>query len=230
MNKIISEEIVAKGADQVHFVDISDINAFTLVKYNYAILIVKFLSPQFIQNVTRNPAYVADLKKKGDFSNDEFTQTEKETDAIADYLSSYLNQKGFTSFSQSENNLLNHHHYDEQNMTAPLPHKTIALRANLGWIGKNNLLVSKKYGCAISMSSVLTNAPVRSNPFDLPKYDCGNCNSCVQICPSNCIFGIAWEANLKRDSRINVKQCTTCLLCLTHCSYTQKYMSENIDL
>ena len=30
-----------------------------------------------------------------------------------------------------------------------LPHKAVALRAGLGFIGKNNLLVTAEYGCAV---------------------------------------------------------------------------------
>lgn len=39
-----------------------------------------------------------------------------------------------------------------------LAHKTVATRAGLGWIGKNCLLVTEKYGCAVRLSSLLTNA------------------------------------------------------------------------
>ena len=43
-----------------------------------------------------------------------------------------------------------------------LPHKTIATRAGIGWIGKSALLVTAKYGSAIRLSSILTDTPIET--------------------------------------------------------------------
>lgn len=60
----------------------------------------------------------------------------------------------------------------DENWRSPLPHKTVAVHAGLGWIGKNCLLITERYGGAVRLSSLLTDAPL---PFDAPveKSRCG---------------------------------------------------------
>ena len=41
-----------------------------------------------------------------------------------------------------------------------MPHKTVAVHAGLGWIGKSALFVTEKYGSAVRLTSVLTDAPL----------------------------------------------------------------------
>ena len=43
-----------------------------------------------------------------------------------------------------------------------LPHKTVATRAGIGWIGKSALLVTEQYGSMIRISSILTDAPLET--------------------------------------------------------------------
>ena len=58
----------------------------------------------------------------------------------------------------------------DDNWCTPLPHKTVATRAGLGWIGKNCLLVTKEYGSAVRLSSLLTDAPLPAGtPDDIRK-------------------------------------------------------------
>lgn len=48
----------------------------------------------------------------------------------------------------------------DENWRSPLPHKTVAVHAGLGWIGKNCLLITERYGGAVRLSSLLTDAPL----------------------------------------------------------------------
>ena len=68
----------------------------------------------------------------------------------------------------------------DENWRSPLPHKTVAVHAGLGWIGKNCLLITERYGGAVRLSSLLTDAPLP--PFDAPveKSRCGGCRVCVE--------------------------------------------------
>ncbi|HXX57077.1 MAG TPA: hypothetical protein VEI96_03680, partial [Thermodesulfovibrionales bacterium] len=40
-------------------------------------------------------------------------------------------------------------------------HKTAATCSGLGWIGKNGLIINKRYGSKLTWASVLTDAPLR---------------------------------------------------------------------
>ena len=80
----------------------------------------------------------------------------------------------------------------------PLPHKTVATRAGLGWIGKNCLLVTREYGSAVRLSSLLTDAPL---PSDVPVTEsyCGNCTVCVSRCPAKALTGTLWTPETGRE-------------------------------
>lgn len=79
-----------------------------------------------------------------------------------------------------------------------LPHKTVATRAGIGWIGKNCLLVTREYGSAIRLSSLLTDAPLHGNdPID--KSLCGTCHKCVDACPAAALTGKLWHAGTLRE-------------------------------
>ena len=70
---------------------------------------------------------------------------------------------------------------DWEKQTAHLSHKMIALRAGIGWIGRNYLLVSPLVGSKIRIATVLTDMPLQT---DKPlERDCGNCRKCIEICP-----------------------------------------------
>jgi epoxyqueuosine reductase QueG len=74
---------------------------------------------------------------------------------------------------------------DWEKQTAHLSHKMIALRAGIGWIGRNNLLVHPEYGSKIRLATVLTDMPLESGkPVE---KDCGDCKKCVEICPVSAI-------------------------------------------
>jgi epoxyqueuosine reductase len=71
------------------------------------------------------------------------------------------------------------------NQRGHLSHKEVARRAGLGWIGRNNLLVTPKYGSRIRLVTILTDLPLRS---DQPlERDCGACRRCVELCPAGAI-------------------------------------------
>jgi epoxyqueuosine reductase QueG len=66
-----------------------------------------------------------------------------------------------------------------------LSHKHVARMAGLGWIGRNNLLINKKYGSRIRLVTILTDLPLIA---DSPSgTDCGSCRACLQVCPAGAI-------------------------------------------
>jgi epoxyqueuosine reductase len=74
---------------------------------------------------------------------------------------------------------------DWEKQRGHLSHKEVAFRAGLGWIGRNNLLVTPEYGCRVRLATVLTNFPL---DCDAPiGRDCGECRDCIEVCPVGAI-------------------------------------------
>lgn len=132
---------------------------------------------------------------------------------------------------------------DKHTLRMPVQHKTMATRAGLGWIGKSALLITKEYGPALRLSSVLTDAEIRTgSPVD--ESHCGDCRRCVDACPAMAIVGSHWRAGAPRESVYNAFAChetaiglareqgieaTICGICINVCPWTQKYISRGLS-
>lgn len=148
----------------------------------------------------------------------------------------FLRSKGFEAYAQTTDRV----EVDPYNISR-LPHKTVAVRAGLGWIGKNCLLVTPEYGSAIRISSLLTDAPLT---YDEPitESQCKGCNLCVQQCPAQALKGALWEAGMHREEIVDVEKCyekqteimyketgiptDLCGKCFAVCMYTRKYLKN----
>ncbi|MCL1806226.1 MAG: 4Fe-4S dicluster domain-containing protein [Oscillospiraceae bacterium] len=125
---------------------------------------------------------------------------------------------------------------ETENNTA-LPHKTVATRAGIGWIGKSALLVTEQYGSMIRLSSILTDAPLdTAEPVNQSK--CGDCMICTVACPAGAISGREWSTELSRDGFFDPGKCrktakerafkgfgggnTICGKCIEICPYTRQ--------
>jgi len=216
MNELISE-LNTRGVNFIKTVDISMLSAKENRGYSIAILI----------GIVLSPSYIFRLSKENILDYSEFSKKEHSADELAEWTASFIIAKEYKAFAQSERNLISHGFYDEATKTTPLPHKTIAVLAGLGWIGKNNLLVTQEYGSAMCMCTVLTNVPLpaQNKPIVMPK--CGKCTACKDVCPVGVIHGSIWNTDVNRDLIIDVYHCSTCLKCLSNCPWTQKYMNNN---
>ena len=131
---------------------------------------------------------------------------------------------------------------DYKTLTTPLPHKTIATRAGLGWIGKSALLITEKYGAAVRLATVLTNAELEAAK-SLNASSCGECVKCVECCPAKAISGRNWELGLEREMIYDAFACcdtatrlskkvgissVICGICINVCPWTQKYISREL--
>lgn len=86
-------------------------------------------------------------------TKDEFYLEEIKVDRTADYIADFLTTKGYSAYSQSEDNINATGFYDKKTKSSPLPHKTIAGLAGLGWIGKHNLMVTPERKCFLYVYS-----------------------------------------------------------------------------
>lgn len=69
-----------------------------------------------------------------------------------------------------------------------LPERYIAYTAGVGDIGRNHMLITKKYGSYVFLGEIMTNLELDTieRPLeDLFKYEvCGECKNCLKACPT----------------------------------------------
>lgn len=85
--------------------------------------------------------------------------------------------------------------------TAPLAEKLLAVEAGLGWIGRQSLLITPRFGSFVLLGELLlTDAADRyDTPFEGPL--CGSCRACVEQCPTRAIVA---------DRIVDTGRCIAC--------------------
>jgi epoxyqueuosine reductase QueG len=84
---------------------------------------------------------------------------------------------------------------DWQQQRAHLSHKRIAIAAGLGWLGRNNLLVTAQYGSRVRLATVLTDLALEPTLRASADSGCGECRDCIAVCPARAIGEGADEFN-----------------------------------
>lgn len=122
---------------------------------------------------------------------------------------------------------------NEETLIAPFSFKFAGINAGLGWIGKNDVLITEKYGPRIRLSAILINyeLPIGSS---ITRSKCPQeCNICINACPYNALTGCQWDIDTKRGELIDYKLCNqkrslylkshnrkhSCGLCIVSCTF-----------
>jgi epoxyqueuosine reductase len=69
--------------------------------------------------------------------------------------------------------------------TGPVMDKAWAVRAGIGWLGKNGNVITRDYGSWVFLAEILTTLPVDYDTA-IPDY-CGSCTACIDACPTQAI-------------------------------------------
>jgi len=228
----LKKYLVENGASAVKYAFLSGIPSNQRNYFDFGISIGVALNPKVIKSIQDGPNV---LYQK------EYTRVNQLLNYLGKLAVDYIREKGYqahsltSTISTQNNNLVD--------LSTPLPHKTVATIAGMGWIGKSALLVTKEYGAAIRLTTVLTNMSFGDYQEPISISFCGECKKCVEACPANAISGKNWHLGMDRDDFYSAVQCKNkisriiqnnseikdliCGKCIVVCPWTKKYLEKS---
>jgi epoxyqueuosine reductase QueG len=228
----LRESLLEKGACLVGYANVSDLAHEAVIGLKNAVSIAVALNPSIIREISKGPTkhYYKEYNRANNLLAD-----------LCGRAADILISEGHKAVALEPTIKV----VDLAKIDANLPHKTVATKDGLGWIGKSALLIKKEYGAAIRLASVLTDADLdTAEPID--QSMCGDCRECVDYCPAKAIRGNNWQLGFPRDSIYDAFACcdkaiklstkagihspmgkvVICGICINVCPWTQKYISQ----
>ena len=126
-----------------------------------------------------------------------------------------------------------------------LPERYIAYLAGVGFIGRNNMIITKRYGSFVFLGEIITNMPIECEDVrhinEIKKYvECNECRLCYQECPTKSINDYRVNPNIclsyftqkkeLTDQEMNLIQENVfgCDYCQLKCPYNQMAMGVGL--
>jgi len=194
-DKELEAFILSLGASFVGFSDVKDSLPDNLKKYPYAITFGVRLSDAIIDEIEDKPTFTY-------FNHYRSVNTLIDQISLRTVLA--IAQKGYNAYSIAASQSI---------PTSPVPysgvfpHKTGAVLAGMGWIGKNGLFIHKDFGPRVRLGTVLTDFEfICENTPEESK--CLDCNRCVTACPAFALTGDKWEMGMEREKLVDAKACS----------------------
>jgi epoxyqueuosine reductase QueG len=101
-------------------------------------------------------------------------------DRMALLLSNFIQQQGYKALPIPASQVI-----DWEHQRGHLSHKLVAREAGLGWIGKNNLLITPEWGARVRLVTILTSFPLITD--QKLSRSCNTCRQCLKVCPAGAI-------------------------------------------
>jgi len=221
----LQDELLRRGADLVGFGDLTGLPAGVREGLPVGVCVAVKYPKEVIRGIAEEPT-----REYYDWYNG----LNEKLDGLVTLGAEALQQLGYQAIAKTREQVA----CVETEYQTLLPHKTVATRAGLGWIGKCALLVTPQYGSMVRISSILTDAPLRcAQPIDRSR--CGACMECTVACPGGAVLGIAWDVSMEREAFYDAVKCrktararalqgfgveiSQCGKCIEVCPYTRRY-------
>ena len=224
------------GASRIGFADVSCLPVEITDGLTRAVSLAVALDPAVIRGLKDGP------------TTDYFAEYER-ANALLDQLSEQVADVLRGAGHRAQALRATTEQIDKATLAVRFQHKTAATRAGLGWIGKCGLLITREYGSAVRLGSVLTDAPLETGTPTEASH-CGDCHQCVEHCPVGAITGAGWQPGVAREHIYDATAClrtartlagrsgikaTICGICINVCPWTQRYLAralrkDNVDI
>ena len=122
---------------------------------------------------------------------------------------------------------------NETELRAPFSFKSAAARAGIGWFGKNDVIITERYGPRVRLSAILIDEVFAyGKPITVGRCP-ENCTKCIDICPCKALKNRQWTIEKDRSDIIDYQKCnrmrsafikklgrkSACGLCLAACPF-----------
>lgn len=187
--------ILGLGASFVGVSKVQDSLPDTLKKYPYAITFGVRLSDAIIDEIEDKPTFTY-------FNH--YRSVNTLVDQISLRIVLAINKNGYNAYSIASSQSIP---TSSVPYSGVFPHKTGAVLAGMGWIGKNGLFIHKDFGPRVRLGTVLTDFEIASE-YTVLESKCGSCNRCVSACPAFALTGNEWQIGSERDHIVDAKACS----------------------
>jgi epoxyqueuosine reductase QueG len=224
----LTDIVLSGGAALVKAADISSLAPELRMNMPIGVSLAVPVTPDIVRGISNGPTveYFAEYKRLNALLG-----------SLLESAAACIRKYGFTAIPIVPANA----NFDAATLSTRLPHKTVATRAGMGWIGKTPLLITESFGSAIRLGTLLTDAPFATGtPIDASR--CGNCHACVDRCPAHAITGESWHVAMERRQLLNAGECrktayalstqigvneTLCGICMAVCPHTRAYLNRH---
>lgn len=229
MSRVASEELKKKisewGASLVGFADLEGFlpRKWSFLKFGVSVAVQ--LSNAIIDEIENGPTLTYAYH---------YHASNELLDSIATKASIFIQSLGYQALPVPASQRV-----DTGELRGLISHKMVATRAGLGWIGKNALLITPKFGPRVRLVSVLTDAPIETSK-PISESRCRECMLCVDVCPSRALKGRNWTVNIKREDLMEANLCDEvtshnkeifgekiCGMCMSVCPFGRTERSES---
>ena len=224
--ELLKEKLKSLGADLVgfSFLDKSPIKDQNLT---YAITVAVKLPDAVLKTIGERPSQ-------------EYFHEYRTANALLDRITflgaRFIEDLGYSAFpipaSQSTSD-------DKSAYRGLFPHKTGAVNAGLGFIGKSGLFISKKYGSKVRLATILTDM-ILVPEYPICESGCKDCEICKKACPAGAISGKNYVFGMNRDDFFSAEKCSNnmknykdvgrgavCGICIKVCPFNRLNKVDN---
>ena len=137
------------------------VNPLLLMKKGKSIISIAF--PYNFYDEKRGPIYFSSYTRGADYHR-----------VVLDYLNkicTLIEELGGEALSFTDSN--------------PLPERYLANLAGLGFLGRNNMLITEKYGSKVFLGEIITTLNLEED--NVVENKCGDCELCITACKTNSI-------------------------------------------